>query len=215
MIRHFVGVGCLIIGTTLAAPAARGQWGYPGGFGDFGWMGWGATTALGDEARGMGMFAAGMGQYNLNTAIGQSINADTVMRFNEYLWESQQLRNQRFFQRQAERRERVNESARAIYTRLSTNPERRDIHRGDALNVLMDQLTAPGVYSRSISGAQAALPVSLVMQIPFKHAPQAITISLEELNNHPPMAIMDAAFEQERAAFKEAVTEAQEGVGGE
>ena len=52
---------------ALVGPA-RAQYGYiyPGGYG--GWGGWGATTAFGDAARGMGVFAAGVGQYNVQTA---------------------------------------------------------------------------------------------------------------------------------------------------
>lgn len=188
---------------------AKAQWGYPGGFGPFGWEGWGATTALGDEARGMGVFAAGLGQYNLSTAQAQAINADTVMRFNEYLWESQRLRNQRYMQQLADRRERINESARLVYTRLSTNPERRDIHRGDALNVLLDQLTAPGVYSRSIKAAQAPLASTLVKTIPFRYNPQAITISLDELANRVPPILSDARFATEKDAFKQAAAKAR------
>ena len=43
---------------------AQAQWGLPGGFGGFCWGGWGAATAEGDLARGMGAYAEGMGFYN-------------------------------------------------------------------------------------------------------------------------------------------------------
>lgn len=187
----------------------RAQWGFPGGFGDFGWGGWGATTAMGDEARGMGLFAAGLGQYNLNTAQAQAIEADTVMRFNEYLWESQRLRNQRHFERLARQRAQINENARAVYDRLSNNPERRDVHRGDALNVLVDQLTAPTVYSRSVSAAGTPLTSALVRDIPFRYAPHAITISLDELAHHLPAALQDPRFQADLAAIDEAAERAR------
>ena len=68
--------------------------------GDHGWGGWGASTVGGDMARGMGVFAAGAGIYNKQTAVADSINADTLMRWNEYVYTSQQIRNDRFRARQ-------------------------------------------------------------------------------------------------------------------
>jgi hypothetical protein len=53
---------------------------YPWGYGGFGWEGWGGHTHEGDLARGLGAFAAGTGFYNKQTAIANSIDADTVMR---------------------------------------------------------------------------------------------------------------------------------------
>ena len=65
----------------------RAQYGgyYPGGYG--GWGGWGGGgTVAGDTARGLGAFAAGAGQYNVDTAQAASINTDTTMRWNNYVW---------------------------------------------------------------------------------------------------------------------------------
>src|SRR5271157_2618164 len=42
---------------------AQAQWGFPGGFGGFCWGGWGVGTAQGDIARGMGLYAQGLGFY--------------------------------------------------------------------------------------------------------------------------------------------------------
>jgi hypothetical protein len=209
MLKH-LGLAALagVVLSFVAAPA-RAQWGFPGGFGGFGWGGWGASTAFGDEAQGMGIFAAGAGQYNLLSAKAESINADTVMRFNEYIWESQELANQRYFRRLAEQRQRRNERAATAYARLRDNPDRADIHRGAALNLIRDELNTPGVYIRSISAAQAPLSTALVKNLPFQYAPQAITISLEELANRVPALIKDPAFEQERLALKSVAAEAR------
>ena len=53
------------------------------------------------------------------------------------------------------------------------------MHRGDALNVILDELSAPGVYSRSISAAQAPLSTSLVKPClsgtPHKRSPSVST----------------------------------------
>ena len=46
------------------------------------------------------------GQYNLQTAKADAINADTIMRFNEYIWESQQTANRIRLSRQEQRKQR-------------------------------------------------------------------------------------------------------------
>jgi hypothetical protein len=71
---------------------ARVQYRYPGGYGGCGWGGWGdAQTPGSSMARGMGIFAAGAGMYNENTAAARSMNADTTMRWNEYIYESSRV----------------------------------------------------------------------------------------------------------------------------
>ena len=88
-----------VLAAALAAghgSEARAQWGYPGGFGMCGWGGWGVDTPEGSLARGMGAYAAGAGFYNKATAIADSINADTIMRFNEYIYESNKEANRRY-----------------------------------------------------------------------------------------------------------------------
>jgi hypothetical protein len=196
----------VVVAALAAAPSpARAQWGYPAGYGGFGWGGWGATTAFGDQARGMGVFAAGLGQYNLKSATARAINTETAMRFNEYLWRSQQLRNQRYYETLARRRQRINETARTTYDRLRNNPDRADVLRGDALNVILDQLSAPGVYARSVSAGNTPLPSSLVRDIPFRYNPQAISISLAELTDRGVPELLKApSFEAERLAVKAA-----------
>ena len=69
------------------SPDARAQYGYPTGYGGYGWGGWGSTpqSAL---ARGLGYFNMGRGAYNEQTAVARSINTDTVMRWNQYAYQS-------------------------------------------------------------------------------------------------------------------------------
>ncbi len=82
----------LILGAAalLAPPAleARSQY-YPygQGWGGGGFGGWGGgDTIQGSVARGMGAFAAGAGVYNLDTAQANSINANTLMGINQYMY---------------------------------------------------------------------------------------------------------------------------------
>jgi hypothetical protein len=210
MLKRF-GLAALagVVFCSVGSPA-RALGAYPGGFGGGGWGGWGGSaTVLGDEARGMGIFAAGAGQYNLNTAQADAINIDTMMRFNEYLWESQQLANQRYFRKQAERRQLVNERIATTYARLRDNPDRADVHRGDALNVMLDELNAPGVYIRTIIAAQAPLASALVKNVPFRYAPQAISISLNDLTHRVPAVIKEPKFDKERLALEASTAKAK------
>src|SRR5208337_2165664 len=70
----------------IQGACAQAQWGYPGGYGGYGWGGWGGQTAQGDIARGLGAYAMGAGYYNQQTAVANSINTDTVMRWNQYVY---------------------------------------------------------------------------------------------------------------------------------
>ena len=77
-----------LAGLLASLPAdARAQYGYPAGYGGYGWGGWGSTpqSAL---ARGLGYFNMGRGAYNEQTAMARSINTDTVMRWNQYAYQS-------------------------------------------------------------------------------------------------------------------------------
>ena len=66
---------------------ARAQYGYPCGYGNYGWGGWGSTPQS-SLARGLGYFNMGRGAYNEQTAVARSINTDTVMRWNQYVYQS-------------------------------------------------------------------------------------------------------------------------------
>ena len=83
MIRSMrLAVGFVAI-LSLTGPDAKAQWGYGG----WGWGGWGggASTLQGSELQGAAQFAMGAGMYNLDTAQARSINADTAMRYNDYV----------------------------------------------------------------------------------------------------------------------------------
>ncbi len=72
--------GAVVLALTGGSVEAQfyggGYWG--GGYG-------GAHTAQGDAARGAGMYAMGVGQYNINTAQARSINVNTAMQWNQYM----------------------------------------------------------------------------------------------------------------------------------
>src|SRR5208283_4978782 len=141
----------------IQGACAQAQWGYPGGYGGYGWGGWGGQTAQGDFARGLGAYAMGAGYYNQQTAVANSINADTVMRWNQFVYESQMNANRMHAEKLAANRAQTNQAVDQIRSRLRNNPERADIYRGDALNAALDEINDPRVYSKALQGGQVKI----------------------------------------------------------
>jgi hypothetical protein len=197
--------------TALGAGAtARAQWGYPGGYGGFGFggFGMGGETVQGSVARGMGAYAAGAGYYNQQTAVANSINTDTVMRFNDYMYQNQRENNRNERARLARRQANVSRTREEIEKRLRDNPDSRDIYQGDALNLAMEEVTDPRVYSQYMQTAKAKIGGESVKQIPFQYAPGAITVSIHRITQSPPpKALLVPAFEEDRAALQALRTE--------
>jgi hypothetical protein len=160
----------------------------------------------------MANFAAAAGQYNEQTAVAASINANTVMRINQYMFMAQQEANQRQYARTSRRIGRANAAAADTAKRLRTNPDQGDIDRGDALNVLLDDLTAPELlHSSSLRLAGSELKAAMVAQIPFRNASEAVTICLDQLTdqNRFPALLRSPALAKEREAFVSAVHDAR------
>lgn len=210
MLRDLRTAALIALATMITASSASAQYHYPAGYG--GWGGWGgATTVGGSVATGMGNFAAGAGAYNEQTAQARAVNANTAMQMNEYLWACQQQRNVNYYNQLASRQRAVNKSADAIYKRLHDNPEPADVHRGDALNVVLDDLTNPKVYVQAVQGTSDSIDSGLVKNIEFSHASTAVAISLEELSARgvPDTLATSPALEKERNALKAIVATAR------
>src|SRR6516225_3552550 len=99
MIR-MIRLAIVMVAVVTAAGEARAQYGYgygygyPAGYGGYGWGGWGSTRG-GSLARGLGMFNMGRGIYNEDTAVARSINTNTVMKWNSYVFQATQAMAQR------------------------------------------------------------------------------------------------------------------------
>jgi hypothetical protein len=194
---------------ALLGAAARAQYGYP--VGRYGFGGWSSTVG-GDMARGMGALAEGAGQYNVQTAAAASVNADTVMRVNQYMFSAQQEANQREFVRRNRRIDKTNTTLAQNADRLRNRPEPNDIDRGDALNVLLDDLTAPAVlHGSGLRLAGSDLDAVQVREIPFRNAAEAVTICLDQLTDKErfPALLRSDPLTSEREAFVAAVAEAK------
>jgi len=195
---------------ATAIGEARAQY-YPG-YGAYGWGGWGGggNTVQGNIARGLGYYEVGAGIYNEDTAIANSVNEDTITRWNQYLYESQQEANRREYLRRARRQQRDSTSGDLIHKRLLENPTARDIDDGDALNVILDQITDPRIHSSAMRLATAPIKSSAIKSIPFENASEGIALSLNQLAAKEtwPLALQGEKFAAEREAYQQVVAQA-------
>jgi len=193
---------------SMCPGTALAQYGYPGGYGGCGWGGWGgASTPGGSMARGMGMFGMGRGMYNVDTAQARSINTNTVMRFNEYAFQSQMKTNERYHKRLAAQRKQINEANDQIQDRLRNHPSDLDITDGDALNVLLETLLNPTTADRAVQYIKTPLRSDVIANIPFEVATEGMTACLDSMtmDGQWPLALRDDAFRPEREAVRNAV----------
>ena len=184
---------------ALAASSHFAQAQYGGGYGFGGWGNGGAHTAEGDILRGMGVLAAGEGQYNINTAQARAINANTALNWNQYMYEAQQNTNHKYYAKMAARKAQDNKSAEALYLRLRDNPNKYDIYRGDALNVIFDDLCSPKIYVGGLKSASIKFPGELVRDLPFQYASSAITSTVHQVmtKGSAPAALKQDVFKPE------------------
>jgi len=182
--------------------SVRAQYGYPPGYGGYGFGGWGGTgsTVQGSIAAGMGAFAAAAGQYNVETAQARSINAQTAMQWNDYMYAVNQQNARNEMIRLQKRQKRVNETADATYKRIHDNPSAAEIHSGDALNVILAELLNPRSLERVLKTATTPVDSKVVKSINFRSAANAVMISLDELSARgvPDVLRTSPEFEQER-----------------
>jgi hypothetical protein len=189
---------------AIQGGVSRAQYHYPGGYGGYGWGGWGGgATVGGDQARGMGVFAAGAGVYNQQTAVARSINAQTAMQWNEYIYQSSMEAGRIMRKNDLIKRQQDLTNYNAIQNRIRDNPNEIDVMHGDALNVALDEVTAPKVYLRALQGAKAPLPGPVIREIPFNYASEGLTLSIDDITkNGPPDLLKGAEFDEDRAALR-------------
>jgi hypothetical protein len=212
MVRRLSVAASLVI-VLGAQGAASAQFAYPPGYSAWGWNGWGGSSSVpGDTARGLGVFAAGAGIYNQETAVANSINADTTMRWNEYIYQSQQVANRRYQEKLARDKANRIQARQEIYDRLRNNPSQSDIARGDALNVALDEISNPKLFAKSVKlAAGTKLGGELIRDIPFQYASAAITTSVHDLTQSgPPPSLQAPEFTADREALMKLVADLRE-----
>lgn len=179
-----------VLCSLALATEARAQYHYPPGYGGYGWHGWGGGSQSGHTAAGIGAMAAGagigannLGQGQVNNAQARSVNAQTAMGVNNYLYECQQRNINAYYGRLAQDQKDTNNARAGIRERILNNPNEIDIANGDTLNALMGEIMNPKVYARTLDMAQKPLRSDMIKNIPFVYAAGGITYSLGELTD--------------------------------
>lgn len=217
MLRIFrVALGLAVVLVTSTGEAqAQGWFGWYGPYG----LGPGpGSTVEGDIARGWGYYNLGTGIYNHETAIAAAINAQTAYQCNQYLYLSQLEANRRHYLRLLRRQRRDSTYGELNYRRLVEAPTPADIDKGDALNVILDQVTDPSIHSPALRHAATPIKSKLLADIRFFHASAAVTISLGRLTAQKgwPIALRGETFVPERKVYQDAIARTlEEAKGGE
>jgi hypothetical protein len=172
----------------------------------------GGSTPIGDMERGAGIMAAGIGLGNYYTAAADSINTDTWMRLNEYLFQSVREASMREQKRLAARIAKNKEHYNASIARILNDPEFKDIRRGDALNSVYDKLTKPQITETSFRLAPVHISGENIRNIPFFYAKEDLAFSLRRLTarGNWPVGLRDDRLAGERRAYERAVDNALE-----
>jgi hypothetical protein len=178
-----------------------------------------AQTAEGDKLRGQGVFAAGAGWYNLNTAKGNAINVQAMRNYNEEVRLNYINRVQFYAEKKAGKKVSREEAAKRAQQRieqLRSNPNNDDIRSGEALNLLAVMLTDPDVKQQDWYQNAVALPESAtVKDIVFQYYPNKmsdkdlkIDVALSRLSKNVdwPVVFKAESFANERAAYENAVS---------
>jgi hypothetical protein len=161
----------------------------------------------------LGAFAEGAGVYNYDSAVAGSINTDTAIRLNQYIWNSELESRARYNAHLARRLNLSRDEYNVRQKRIMENPLPGEIESGEALNVLLQQLTNPSVMTGSTSTlrlANAPVSAAAIREIPFRDETDAITLSLDELTDPKswPLPLRADAFKAEREAYQKAVDDA-------
>lgn len=142
--------GLFAIAMMGIGSSADAQYRYPAGYA--GWGGWGASTPGSAAAYGMGNFAAGAGSYNVQTAQARSINTQTAMQANDYLYSIEVRNAKSYYDRIARDMKLGRDASEKTYRRIHDNPTPADVHSGDVLNAIRDDLFNPKVYGQVVQG---------------------------------------------------------------
>jgi hypothetical protein len=171
----------------------------------WGWGGWGVDTPGGSVARGMGYFYQGLGQYNVNSAQARSINTDTYMRWNEYMYQAHLEGARRHAALVNGEATRTKASYNEYKKNLQDHPSARDVESGEALNAALDQLSDPRIASSSLKIATAPIDAKVIKDIPFHNASEAVTIVLSQVKaaKQWPPALSGDRFIDDKRAFDE------------
>lgn len=180
-----------------------------------------AQTPSGDTLRGQGAYLRGLGWYNLATAKADSINADTTIRWKQDLRQIQQEIRDIDARRQAGQKAKIEDVKRRQAereTQLRVAPRAVDVQTGEALNVLVFDLTDPEITLADWEAKPVPLPEGTsVKELIFKFIPFSrstknstalskgvIALSRLDIEGKWPTVVKLDALDRERSAYEKA-----------
>ncbi len=184
-----------------------------------------ARTAEGDILRGQGRLAEGAGWYNFNTARANKINVEAMRNYNEEVRLNYAYRVKFWAEKREGRKITLEEAKKRAIDRerqLRSNPTADDVKSGDALNVMITDLTDPDIDQDAWSNKSVPLPSSASLKdIVFVHYPNKIAenekkvlVALSRLGKDVewPLFFQSPEFETERTEYINSVTKFKAGV---
>lgn len=206
MSRRILGRLCVAGVLMLSSKTARAQFdafypGYPQA------VVYPGSTLQGEWGRGLGFAAFGMGLYNVNTAAANSVQADTWMRINQYIYQStrEQARLRRI--RMAWEHQRQTQAREQHYQQIVDHPEPADIYRGDTLNALSWSVAAMQIQHSAQRASRVSLPGGSLEKIPLVHASTRTVFSLARLDvkGRWPVLLRESTFAAARREYEASI----------
>jgi hypothetical protein len=148
-------------------------------------------------------------------AIANSIQLDTDIRLNEYIYGCLMNENRMNAEHRAAMIKLNHENFDKLQQRIRNNPEARDVTKGDALNALLEQLNSPKIQESSARSVEIPLSVDEVRRIPFKLGAKGVSrFSIARLtakgSGKWPIAFQDVQFDRVRKDFEHALDDVLE-----
>jgi hypothetical protein len=188
----------IVIGLHAFASAANAQWMYPWGYGGYGMSRWGSDPAAGYMA-GLGSFARSQGVYKLEKAKADSINADTMIKWNKA------LRARQAALRQEQRKKAIKQEA-----ELEARVKQMNLRDGTTLNDLLYQILDVDPAVMRIARAKTPISPSAIREIPFEWDSEAVTLCIDQMTatDSLPGPLSNPRFVDDRSALRATVQQA-------
>ncbi len=198
MRRPLILASLVVLGSIAFETEADAQWAYPGRYGQYGYSPYGNDPGAGYMA-GFGAYARGRGAYLVDEANARSINADTMLKWNNALRARQAALKAEEDKQKAkddvERKERA---------------EERNLENGSKLNDLLTTIYVDDPSASKSRKSRTPLASSVLREIPFEWDTEAITICIDQMTAEGslPFALRDSAYSAERANLRKVVEHA-------
>jgi hypothetical protein len=160
---------------------------------------WGGGNPNATYMAGLGSYARNQGVYQQEQAQADSVNVDTMIKWNKALRARQAALNEDKQKETAKQR-----------AQQGVRVEKTDLKDGTTLNNLLLQIldVDPGVVRSS--RAQAPISAAAIREIPFESDSEAITICIDQMTGKAalPRLLMLPSYAEERNALQSAIKSA-------